>query len=44
VPKSDAVLGFAVADLQERNIWTLFVRPEYQGRGIGRTLYQTMLK
>ncbi|MEZ4967237.1 MAG: GNAT family N-acetyltransferase [Saprospiraceae bacterium] len=37
------VVGFAIADLKERNIWALFILPEFEGRGIGRGLHDTML-
>src|SRR5690349_8830150 len=37
------ILGFAIADLQGRNIWALFLRPEAEGKGIGRVLHQLML-
>ncbi|MEI6407987.1 MAG: GNAT family N-acetyltransferase [Bacteroidota bacterium] len=37
------VVGFAIADLRGHNIWALFVDPEYEGKGIGRRLHDTML-
>lgn len=37
------VAGFAIADLQDNNIWALFIDPEYEGRGIGQRLQQLML-
>jgi GNAT superfamily N-acetyltransferase len=37
------IVGFAIADLQDHNIWALFIHPDYEQRGIGRTLHQTML-
>jgi GNAT superfamily N-acetyltransferase len=37
------VVGFAIADLQENNIWALFVDPDFAGQGIGRQLHDTML-
>ena len=37
------VVGFAIADLKENNIWALFVRPEYEGMGIGKKLHELML-
>ncbi|WP_210518088.1 GNAT family N-acetyltransferase [Hymenobacter terricola] len=37
------LLGFAIADVVGHNIWALFVRPGYEGRGIGRQLQQLML-
>lgn len=36
-------LGFAIADVLGHNIWALFVRPGYEGRGIGKRLQQLML-
>ncbi|WP_303894647.1 GNAT family N-acetyltransferase [Terrimonas ferruginea] len=38
-----AIAGFAIADLQENNIWALFVHPYYEGKGIGRELQRIML-
>jgi len=37
------IVGFAIADLQENNIWALFLRPEFEGKGIGRELHRLML-
>ena len=37
------IVGFAVADLQENNIWALFVLPEFQGKGIGKKLHTLMM-
>lgn len=37
------IVGFAIADLQENNIWALFLVPEYEGKGIGKRLHDTML-
>jgi GNAT superfamily N-acetyltransferase len=37
------IVGFAIADLQENNIWALFLLPEYEGKGIGRKLHHLML-
>lgn len=37
------ITGFAIADLQCNNIWALFVRQGFEGRGIGRQLHDTML-
>lgn len=37
------IVGFAIADLQDHNIWALFLRPEFEGRGIGRELHRLML-
>ncbi len=37
------IVGFAIADLKEHNIWALFLLPEYEGKGIGQLLHTTML-
>jgi len=37
------IVGFAIVDLKDRNIWALFLRPEYERKGIGRILHDTML-
>lgn len=38
------VTGFAIVDLQEHNVWALFLLPEYEGRGMGRLLHDAMLQ
>ena len=40
---NNIVVGFAYADLMANNIWALFVRPEYEAKGIGKTLHDMML-
>jgi GNAT superfamily N-acetyltransferase len=37
------IAGFAIADLQEENIWALFVRPGHEKKGIGKALHKLML-
>jgi GNAT superfamily N-acetyltransferase len=37
------ITGFAIVDLLQRNVWALFVSPEYENKGIGRKLHDTML-
>lgn len=37
------IVGFAIADLEGRNIWALFLRPECENRGIGKALHKRML-
>ena len=41
--KNGRLLGFSVADLRENNIWALFVDPDFEGMGIGRSLHALML-
>jgi GNAT superfamily N-acetyltransferase len=33
------IVGFSVADLDARNIWALFVHPDFERRGFGRQLH-----
>ncbi len=37
------IVGFAIVDLRENSIWALFVKPEFEQKGIGRKLHSTML-
>lgn len=39
----NTVVGFAIADLNENNIWALFLQPAYEGKGIGKKLHDIML-
>lgn len=39
----DRIVGFAIADLKEHNIWALFIDPEFEKQGIGKQLHDTML-
>ena len=37
------IVGFAIVDLQANNIWALFLKPEFEKRGIGKKLHDIML-
>lgn len=39
----NTIVGFAIADLKENNIWALFLDPKFEGKGFGRLLHKTML-
>jgi len=39
----DLIVGFAIADLKDHSIWALFVQPDWEGKGIGKTLHDQML-
>lgn len=30
------IVGFAIADLKDNNIWALFIDPEFEKKGIGQ--------
>ncbi|WP_395057040.1 GNAT family N-acetyltransferase [Flavobacterium sp.] len=37
------IVGFAIVDIKENNIWALFLDPNFEKQGIGRKLHDTML-
>ena len=37
------VVGFAIADLVDNNIWALFIHPGFEKLGIGKKLHDEML-
>lgn len=37
------VVGFSIVDLQENNVWALFLNPKFEKMGIGRMLHDVML-
>ncbi len=37
------IVGFAIADLRENNIWALFLDPKFERKGFGQQLHNTML-
>ena len=37
------IVGFSVVGLTQRNVWALFVLPEFEGKGIGRKLHDIMI-
>lgn len=39
----NTIVGFAIADLQEHNIWALFLHPDFEGKGIGKELHRLMI-
>jgi GNAT superfamily N-acetyltransferase len=40
----NTIVGFAIADLKDNNIWALFILPDYEGKGIGSQLHDAMLQ
>jgi len=39
----DTVVGFSIVDLQDNNVWALFLDPTLEGKGIGKKLHRLML-
>ena len=39
----ESIVGFAIADLQDKNIWALFIHPDFERKGIGKKLHDDML-
>ncbi len=37
------IIGFAIADLIDNNIWALFIHPDNEAKGIGKKLHDIML-
>ena len=37
------IVGFAIVNLAENNIWALFLNPEFEKKGIGKQLHNLML-
>jgi GNAT superfamily N-acetyltransferase len=40
---NNEIVGFAIADLVDNNIWALFLHPNFEGKGFGRQLHNHML-
>jgi ribosomal protein S18 acetylase RimI-like enzyme len=40
---NDLVVGFAIVDLIDNNIWALFIHPDFERIGIGKKLHDEML-
>ena len=39
----NCIVGFAIADLQDKNIWALFMHPDFEAKGIGKQLHKIMM-
>lgn len=39
----EKIVGFAIVDLIDNNVWALFVHPDFETRGIGKKLHQIMM-
>lgn len=40
---NESIVGFAIVDLKDNNVWALFIDPAFEGQGIGKQLHQLML-
>lgn len=41
--EDDWVVGFSIVDLKENNVWALFVHPDFEKKGIGKKLHDSMM-
>ena len=39
----EKIVGFAIADLQDHNVWALFMHPDHEAKGIGKKLHDRMI-
>lgn len=39
----NTIVGFAIADLAEKNVWALFIQPDHEGNGIGKGLHEILM-
>ena len=37
------MVGFAIVDMIDHNVWALFIQPDFDHKGIGRKLHDEML-
>ncbi|WP_310381751.1 GNAT family N-acetyltransferase [Flavobacterium sp.] len=40
---NNEIVGFSITDLKDNNIWALFLKPEFEKKGIGKQLHDIML-
>lgn len=40
---ANEIVGFSIVDLAAKNIWALFIKPEFEEQGIGSKLHDIML-
>ena len=39
----NTIVGFSIVDLKNKNIWALFLHPDFEKQGIGKKLHDVML-
>ncbi|MDB5229078.1 MAG: family N-acetyltransferase [Bacteroidota bacterium] len=37
------IVGFVIVDMERNNVWAMFVRPDFEKKGIGKKLHNMML-
>ncbi len=37
------IVGFSIVDLVDKNVWALFIHPDFETMGIGKQLHQIMI-
>ncbi len=37
------ITGFSIVSISDRNVWALFIHPEWEGKGAGRMLHDVMM-
>lgn len=37
------VVGFSIVDMENHNVWALFIHPDHEGKSVGKTLHKLML-
>lgn len=40
---NNAIAGFAIVSVSDRNVWALFIQPGFDKKGIGRRLHDEMM-
>jgi hypothetical protein len=41
--EEDHIVGFSIVDLEDHNVWALFIHPDFEKRGAGRKLHDIMI-
>jgi GNAT superfamily N-acetyltransferase len=39
----NTIIGFSIVDLENNNVWALFIHPDYEGNSVGKNLHKLML-
>jgi len=39
----EKIIGFAIVDMIDNNVWALFVHPDFEAMGVGKKLHQAMM-